>query len=175
MTMLRYAELDPHTTIPDSVDFNEQIVPMLVRTWLDDYDCRTPRNDIVTVSGHGFSHLFDIASGRLIAAWGVSQGRASHERDAKRMARHPNSYGPVVHRGHAIPHRLGGGLDINLVPQLGTVNIGPFRTLEIEATRSPGSLYFTYWKYSGNSQRPVGVEQGLLIPGQRPRLNAHAN
>ena len=71
MTMLRYAELDPHTTIPDSVDFNERIVPMLVRTWLDDYDCRTPRNDIVVVALNLFLVSRAAAAGGLLAAFAI--------------------------------------------------------------------------------------------------------
>ena len=74
----------------------------------------------------------------------------------------------LYHRGHAIPHTLGGPTDINLVPQLGRINVGQFRTLEKRAVATPGSLYFTYWSYartraagrSSASQTPVAVDQG---------------
>jgi len=78
----------------------------------------------------------------------------------------------LYHRGHAIPHTLGGATDINLVPQLGAVNVGAFRALERAAVATPGALYFTYWSYRGSRLRtarghdepgqvPTAVEQGL--------------
>jgi hypothetical protein len=92
------------------------------------------------------------------------------------MAGHPLSAGRHYHRGHAIPHTLGGPTDINLVPQVGKVNIGPFRPLERKAVATPGSLYFTYWKYRGNSsQTPTGVDQGLFIAGGAADVKRHGN
>jgi hypothetical protein len=86
------------------------------------------------------------------------------------------SAGPHYHRGHAIPHTLGGPTDINLVPQLGKVNIGPFRPLERRAVATVGSFYFTYWKYRSNSsQTPSGVDQGLFVPGASPDVRHHGN
>jgi hypothetical protein len=157
-------------------DFLKNVVPRLIDVWLDDY-CRTAdASEIVETTVSGFSYLFDIAPGRLVAAWGVSRGRHGGARDASRMAGHPLSAGPLYHRGHAIPHTLGGPTDINLVAQLGSVNVGPFRTLEKRAVATPGALYFTYWMYGpGDSQKPVGVEQGFLFPGRTPDIRVHAN
>ena len=131
-----------------------KIVPYLVEVWLDDY-ARTGRNaDIVETTVSGFSYLFDVIPGRLIAAWGISKGRHGGPRDKDRMRGHPLSAGELYHRGHAIPHTLGGPCDINLVPQLGKINIGPFRELERNAVATSGSLYFTYWTYARND--PAG-------------------
>jgi hypothetical protein len=56
------------------------------------------------------------------------------------------------------------------------VNIGPFRPLERKAVATPGSLYFTYWKYRGNSsQTPTGVDQGLFIAGGAADVKRHGN
>jgi len=128
------------------------------------------------------TYLFDIAAERLIAAWGISKGRHVGARDASRMAGHPLSAGPHYHRGHAIPHTLGGPTDINLVPQLGRINVGPFRPFEKKAVATPGSLYFTYWIYGSAAARigtptqtPTGVDQGLLIAGQMPQIARHGN
>jgi hypothetical protein len=151
------------------------VVPDLIAVWLADYDASFPGNEIVETTTDGFSYLFDIASGRLLAAWGFSRGRHGGARDKSRMAGHPLSAGPLYHRGHAIPHTLGGPTDINLVPQLGAINIGPFRALEKQAVATPGALYFTYWQYRGASQTPVGVDQGLFIPGQPPVIRTHGN
>ncbi|UCE31870.1 MAG: hypothetical protein JSW68_02720 [Burkholderiales bacterium] len=156
--------------------FRRRIVPYLVDVWLDGYARTVRTSQIVETTTSGFSYLFDIASGRLIAAWGISAGRFSGARDKSRMAGHPLSAGPLYHRGHAIPHTLGGPTDINLVAQRGAVNIGPFRVLERRAVATPGSLYFTYWVYArGSSQRPVSVDQGLLIPNQAPDIRTHSN
>jgi hypothetical protein len=174
--MLSYPGLDQLLAGMQGTGFSERIVPMLVRTWLADYDQRAPGNDVVAVEAAGFSYLFDIANERLVAAWGISRGKFSHERDASRARGHPMGYGALYHRGHAIPHSLGGALDINLVPQRGSINVGAFQALEREAAANPGSLYFTYWVYGPHAgQRPTGCEQGLLCPGQSPKLTIHAN
>jgi hypothetical protein len=156
--------------------FADRVIPALVDAWLDDYTRSSPSANIVETTAGGFSYLFDIAHERLIAAWGISRGAHGAPRDKSRMAGHPLSAGPHYHRGHAIPHSLGGPTDINLVPQLGSVNVGPFRRLEREAVASPGALYFTYWRYGRpDAQTPNGVEQGLLRPGAAPRISRHAN
>ncbi|WP_128548715.1 DNA/RNA non-specific endonuclease [Larkinella soli] len=155
---------------------SDQVLSYLAETWLEDYCASVKEPDIVGVTLDSFSYLFDVAQGRLIAAWGISSGRHGADRDRSRMAGHPLSSGPLYHRGHTIPHRLGGGTDINLVDQLGSVNIGAFRQLENRAVATPGALYFTYWKYDhSDSQKPSAVEQGLLIPGQLKDIRLHVN
>jgi hypothetical protein len=158
---------------------SQGLVSHLVDLWLEDYGSGT---NIVEVGGARSSHLFDIDAERLVAGWAVSRGKHDEQRDKARMKGHPLSAGPLYHRGHAIPHTLGGSLDINLVPQLGSVNVGAFRKLENEAVATPGALYFTYWRYPPGpgeggfpSQRPIAVDQGLLIPGKPPKIVHHAN
>lgn len=152
------------------------LIPLLTGEWLAEYDRLFPRSDIVEVTTEGFTYLFDIVAGRLIAAWGFSRGKHTGARDKSRMAGHPLGAGSLYHRGHAIPHTLGGPTDINLVPQLGSVNVGPFRVLEKRAVATPGALYFTYWRYGpGLSQKPIGVDQGLLVPGGTLEVTQHVN
>ena len=162
---------------PDASEaaFKDRIVPHLIDRWLDDYSSRTSSKDIIETTDSGFFYLFDIGRQRLISAWGISKGRHSGARDAARMAGHPLSAGKHYHRGHAIPHTLGGPTDINLVAQLAKINIGPFRPLEKKAVATPGSLYYTYWLYQTTGQTPTGVEQGLLIAGQAPLVKRHGN
>ena len=139
--------------------------------------------EIVETTDAGFSYLFDLTDERLLAAWGISGGRHGGARDASRMRGHPLSAGSSYHRGHAIPHTLGGPTDINLVAQLGRINIGPFRPLEKKAVATPGSLYFTYWIYTNAApardghpgQTPSGVDQGLLVAGDEPLITHHGN
>ena len=157
--------------------FADQVVPYLIETWLNHYDQACSDGDIVHVSLNRLSYLFDIGPDRLIAAWGISEGRFPGNRDKSRMQGYPVTNRPVYHAGHAIPHRLGGGTDINLTAQLGKVNIGPFRDLENRAVRTPGSLYFTYWMYSMEPavQLAQRVQQGLLIPGSPPEFKEFRN
>ena len=165
-----------------AVGFTTKIVPYLVDVWLDDYaQASRHMTDIVETRAAAFSYLFDVAAERLIAAWGISGGRHAGARDGGRMAGHPLSAGPHYHCGHAIPHRLGGPTDINLVPQLGRINIGSFRPLETQAIASPGSFYFTYWEYPAAAPgempaaTPNGVDQGLLIAARTPQITHHGN
>jgi hypothetical protein len=177
--MLDYARLTPLTRqIDPSADEPYQAATdALVGMWLDDYNSRTPSLDVVVTLYGDFAYLFDVKHARLIAAWGVSHGRHGGARDKARMAGHPKGAGERYHRGHAIPHTLGGLTDINLVPQLGAINVGPFRELERLAVATPGALYFTYWRYgrSTTRQTPVGVDQGLLRPGLPAQIRTHAN
>jgi hypothetical protein len=71
---------------------------------------------------------------------------------------------------------LGGPTDINLVPQLGSLNVGAFRKLEKRAGRLRGSLYFSYWVYdTQRGQTPRFVEQGLLVPNDAVEIRRFAN
>jgi hypothetical protein len=153
--------------------FATQVVPQLVDIWLAASSGLS--GDVVETTSANFSYLFDIENERLIAAWGISRGRFGGDRDASRMRQFPLSAGSKYHRGHAVPHRLGGALDINLVPQLGAINIGPFREVEKRAIATPGALYFTFWKYRGASQTPTGVDQGLLVAGNNPDIRSFGN
>ena len=155
--------------------FNDLIIPKLIDIWLDSYG--EFQNVVETKSGN-FSHLFDITNERLIAAWGIVREKNAEARDKARMAGHPlgAEKGSGYHRGHAIPHQLGGGRDINLVTQLGSVNVGAFRELERLAVESVGALYFTHWIYDvALEQKPIAVQQGLLRPGHPPDIRTHAN
>ena len=145
--------------------------------WIEDYQATSGEADLVETDTSGFSYLFDLTAERLLAAWGVSRGRNKATRDAARMAGYPKAGGDAYHRGHAISHGMGGGTDINLVPQLGSMNVGAFRQLERKAVTTPGAFYFTYWIYTGAapvrhgpSQIPTQVDQGLLIFGRPPEV-----
>jgi hypothetical protein len=157
-------------------DVASKIAPYLIAIWLDDYGRSTQNYDVVETKDGGFSYLFDILSGRLIAAWGLSKGKDTSPRSiiATRMKGHPLTNtvnGKRYHRGHAIPHTMGGRTDINLVPQLGAINSGPFQERERKAVATTGSLYFTYWSYpDAENQRPAAVQQGFLEAGIAPDI-----
>lgn len=165
--------LERHT--PEAV-FVADVMPALIETWLDQYRQLTRVNDVVSVTVDHFSYLFDLKGERLIAAWGISRGLHEGARDKARMAGHPRTGGDRYHRGHAIAHTLGGTTDINLVAQLGSINVGAFRELERAAVNTPGALYFTHWIFdSPDAEIAARVEQGLLIPGKGARIMEHPN
>jgi hypothetical protein len=150
----------------------------LIDSWIDDYvkGAKPGSTDLVVVDLEGFSYLFDVHQERLIAAWGISKGKVDETRDATRMLGHPQSAGKAYHRGHAIAHQLGGKLDINLISQKGSINMGQFRVLENKAAKTPGALYFTYWEYNRIlTQKPSAVQQGLLCPGEDAELRWFPN
>jgi len=183
--MLNYAsiaaDLKTRRTPLTEADVSALYGPRLVTAWLSDYGNRSSRYDVVETNDGCFYYLFDIAAERLIAAWGLSKGRDLSPRSiiATRMKGHPLTNmvgGKRYHRGHAVPHTLGGRTDINLVPQLGVINSGPFQAIERLAVENAGSLYFTYWIYlDAKSQRPARVEQGCLIAGRDPVTDSFAN
>lgn len=168
-----YSEVENATPTNAPEIFSTRVIPALLNIWLDQSPGAS--DDVVQTTSANFSYLFDIGRERLIAAWGMSQGRFGSDRDVSRMRHHPLSAGPSYHRGHAIPHRLGGSLDINLVPQFAQINTGPFRELERRAVATPGALYFTFWKFRGSGQTPDSVDQGLLVPGKIPKIVVFGN
>lgn len=159
--------------------FAAQAVPFLVDAWLTDYGHGPRSCDIVETVQEGYSFLFDVTCERLVAAWGVSRAVELSSREGYRQRTHPLPHKHGYDRGHAIAHSLGGRLDINVVPQLRSINRGRFRVLEMEARRKPGSIYFTYWKYSDHEvepdQTPHGVDQGLLRWREHPLVHSFAN
>src|SRR5688500_18182907 len=62
-----------------------RVTDYLIDVWLDDY-ASTGRPNIVETQAQGFSYLFDIDAGRLLAAWGVSQGKFTDPRDKRSSA-----------------------------------------------------------------------------------------
>lgn len=168
--MINYSSISAAGNGPSSM------ISDLVSLWIDDYCSNLSSHEILEVNLGHCSYLFDNTADRVIAAWGVSYGKSSEARDKSRMAGHPLGNGKNYHRGHAIPHTMGGGTDINLVPQLGKVNIGPFRVLERKAVAAPNSLYFTYWKYPNKTtQTPSAVDQGFAAPGGALEVSSFNN
>jgi hypothetical protein len=155
------------------------IVPYLIDAWLRHYRLAVSGGEVVEVPLGQFSYLFDIGPDRLIAAWGISEGRFDKDRPNSRIKRYPVAQRSVYDAGHAISHRLGGGTDINLTAQLAAVNRRPFQELERLAVKNPGSLYFTYWMYYRVAQKKIQlasrVQQGLLAPYAAPEFRVFKN
>lgn len=169
----------------DRTLFEKSLRHRLIRSWSDAYRRLGGSPEIVEVEEGGFSYLFDLSLERAIAAFGTVRTPSRASRDRARIAGFPRALDPDYQKGHLIAHRLGGGLDINIVHQLGAANIGPFRRLEAEAARNPGSFYFVRLLYAAeplargrqppfglaaDAQRPRWGEQGLILPAPVFRL-----
>lgn len=80
--------------------------------------------------------------------------------------------GPGLDRGHFVAHTAGGGLDLNLFPQLATLNRGRsqegrlWRQMENYAAEHPGTPLFARPIYRDSSWRPAMIELGLLTDGK---------
>ena len=99
----------------------------LVPLWCDDYTASNPLAELVQVdiaepTGPPFSHLFALTPQRNVVAWGVP-AFVTHKRDATCMRGHPLGRDNRYHRGHLMSHATGGGTDINLIPQLGSLRV----------------------------------------------------
>ena len=166
----------PSLSWPDRLQ--KFVIPYLTHAWLRHYSMALSGGNIVEVPLGQYSYLFDIGPDRLIAAWGISQGRFAGDRPNSRIAGHPVANRSVYDAGHAISHRLGGGTDINLTAQLASVNRKAFQELERTAVKNPGSLYFTYWMYyrTGDKiQLASRTQQGLLTQGSPLQLRDFTN
>jgi hypothetical protein len=118
------------------------------------------------------SHMPKAGDDRLVAVWGRSS-RPDQKRDRARMAGllpTPRLWsGSGLDRGHFVAHGAGGGLDLNLFPQLALLNRGwsrqgrLWRQLERYATRHPGTPLFVRPVYRDESWRPSVLEFGLII------------
>ena len=160
-------------------DLPDQLVPL----WCDAYAATNPTAELVEVpltqpGGPSFSYLFDLTLQRNVVAWGTP-AYVTHKRDASRMSGHPLGGGSRYHRGHLMSHGTGSGTDINLVPQLGSLNIGSFRKLERLvrgfARQHQACLYFVRTVYSDSSQTPSQIEQCVIQPSRAVSYAMHSN
>jgi hypothetical protein len=167
----RLAEGEEISSLPNS----------LMVIWLDDYYEVAPRADLVTVdlveSGSDFTYLFDLALTRVVVVCGVPIA-VSHSRDYNRQNRHPRPQKGFV-KGHLIAHSIGGGMDINFIPQLGSMNAGEFRKIENLAQKNAlenvKSLYFVRAIYNNDSSVPHKLEQCLIYPSGKLIYKMHLN
>ena len=149
---------------------------LLLAFWQDDYIRTHGRSEMVLVhldgEGSSFTYLFDVTRQRVIGSAGLP-AFVKHERDKNRMAGHPLANSDTYDRGHLLAHSLGGGADINLVPQLSKVNRGGFKRIEGRvrglASRNIQCVYFVRPDYPIEStpagtatQLPSCIEQGVI-------------
>jgi hypothetical protein len=157
------------------------IPALLMPLWCDDYYGINPRADLVTVdlteSGSTFTYLFDLALARIVVAYGVPI-TISYSRNYTRQKGYPRPQGRFV-KGHLIAHSIGGGMDINFVPQLRSMNGGEFRKIENLAQKNAlenvKSFYFVRAIYNDDSSIPHKLEQCLVYPSGKLTYKLHLN
>lgn len=183
---VRAAAPSPH--VDDVIGFLSDVLP---HEWAAIYAAHNPHPpNIFVTSVAGFDYLFDnpehlvlageldarvAVADRLVAVHGRS-GLLHEERDDSRLRPFPlgpvdpsvGSKGRRYDRGHVMGHALGGGLDINLIPQVAGTNQGSseegkrFRAMERYAAEHPGVYCFARPLYAGFSGHPLVLEFGVL-------------
>ena len=99
-------------------------------------------------------------------------------RDASRQKGHPKPKKGFV-KGHLIAPSIGGGMNINFVPQLRGMNAGEFRKLENPAQKNAlenvKSLCFVRAIYNNKSDVPHQLEQCLIPESGHVLYRLHSN
>jgi hypothetical protein len=146
----------------------------------DRYQGVCTRCSLVQFPQSGATYLFDFASAvnaeqedRTVAAWAVTPAAVAR-RDVSYQRGFPlaaDPGGPLVDRGHLIPHLSGGEFGPNIFRQDRSLNRGwsdegkRFRGLEREAAATPGTFYFGHLLYQDDTAYPMAIEIGILRDG----------
>jgi hypothetical protein len=113
--------------------------------------------ELVEVTIGAFTYLFDLSLERAVGVYGFSVPQKS-ARPASRIRGHPlpaDSRQRALIRGHLVAHSVGGGADINLIPQSAALNIsGRWRSLERWSQTHPGSFLAVEVIYNDGTQTP---------------------
>jgi hypothetical protein len=138
---------------------HRRLAQALSDAWAADYRAHTDgRAELVEVDLGTLTYLFDIAQQRLVGAYGTSAPTRAPRPNA-RIRGHPASNRPdraQVDRGHVAAHSIGGGVDINLVPQLHVLNIsGEWRALERYLHANRDTFFAVQLEYDDDSQFPA--------------------
>ncbi|KKG34636.1 DNA/RNA non-specific endonuclease [Methanosarcina mazei] len=155
--------------------------------WCEKYNEMTlTETNILQFTDNGFEYLFDFSSelvakgvvprnqaseNRVVVVFGRSQ--PSHKkRDKNRMKGFlgPSSkvFGDNYDKGHFIGHAFGGGLEVNLFPQLRGINQGlsargkVFQSMEKYCSDNAETFCFNRPIYCNLSWRPRMIEFGIL-------------
>lgn len=141
----------------DAITVSE-LTEFLLSGWADAYRAATTGTvELVEVDQGELTYLFDIANERVVGFCGRSVSPPGVYPSA-RMRGFPL---PIDHarrliRGHLAGHSIGGGTDINLVPQDRTLNVSAdWRRLERFAQRHPGAFVAVEVIYDDQSQTPA--------------------
>jgi hypothetical protein len=141
--------------------------------WGADYE-RNTGNRLYEIDLGPFTYTFDIALKRLVSARGRSIPPTA-PRDQARQKGHPRAP-DGDHKGHVIAHSIGGGMDINIVAQKASVNLGRrWRQIEVFAAAHPGTAIAVHLIYNDDSDRPASFEYAFEDAKDGFRLESFDN
>ena len=168
---------------PTAASWDAFVRESLEAAWIAAYRSATAwTTEVLEIAQGELVFLFDAAptlkhapeSGddRVVALWGRSRS-PEQRRDRARLAGflpNPLAWSRAgLDRGHFVAHAAGGGLDLNLFPQLSALNRGRsqqgrlWRQMENYAARHCGTPLFVRPIYGDSGWRPEAVELGLLV------------
>jgi hypothetical protein len=155
--------------IPDGIAFD---YPSMVGTPGQLLTVTFPADD---GSGAFIRTMFDLGTeDRVVAVWGLSRPEPAGTRDKVRMAGFLGGVWSATYpgndRGHFFAHTMGGGTDINLFPQLASVNRGGlWREMERYAAEHPGTLCCIRPVYGAAGWRPTELDYAVFkLPPEAP-------
>lgn len=146
----------------------------LVSKWSSAYERRTG-NELFEIDLGACTYSFDTNAGRLVCVRGHSAPPES-ARDGSRQKGHPRAP-RGDHKGHVIAHSMGGGMDMNIVNQAASVNLGKrWRGIETLAAENPGTAVAVHLMYDDDSSdRPTGFEYGYDDPSSGFQVECFEN
>lgn len=153
-------------------DFDERriddanLASRLSEAWATTYRDRSPGCELVEVDQGELTYLFDITAQRVVGVYGRSAPTTA-PRPASRMRGFPLPPSePDRVRGHLAAHSIGGGTDINLIPQDAALNVsGAWRRLERLAQANPGCFVAVEASYDDEAQTPAQLTYVVAASG----------
>jgi hypothetical protein len=188
LSRVDYNAIVDTATDAERTDMKAYLFGVLPQEWIYAYaDVSPQQHNIHEISIKDCDYLLDFSDelvrqgkvsntkyvdDRLVAAHGFSK-RNNASRNDSRLSGY--SLGPAgfiddkeaskFDRGHAIAHSIGGALDLNIIPQLRSMNRGrEWRKMERYCLHNPGTYFFCRPLYIGYSRHAAEIEFGILRP-----------
>jgi hypothetical protein len=134
--------------------------------WASSYRAACKITELVEVDQGELTYLFDISAQRVVGVYGRS-APTDLPRPSSRMRSFPLPPSATnVVRGHLAAHSIGGGTDINLIPQDAALNISAgWLRLERLAQANPGCFFAIEIGYGDESQTPASFTYLVVADG----------
>jgi hypothetical protein len=182
----------------------DQVRKIMVKKWYETYHAHCPHSaEVHEVATGGGKYIYDftaelLASGempievgpddRVVAAFGFSKA-ATSKRNRGRMQGFPRGGMSIIlpelksyfDRGHYLGRSMGGSEDINLFPQLISINRGTcdmgktYRKMERYCLAHEGVFFFSRPFYYGISDHPAAIEYGVFMDDETLWYNVFPN
>ena len=152
--------LSAHPSAAAVMDLQEELIGL----WCEEYriNCTADLCEIKFDGAKGAynSYIFDLKAERTVVAFGMP---LYMWRKRPSMGSYPEHPDKRYVKGHLFGDKIGGRMELNIVPQLGATNNGAFKSIEGRVYRlsrqSPSCFYFVRPIYRSSSQTPDLIEQ----------------